>query len=115
MEPRGAGVVAPEPLAGEVPMAVPPVVAVMVTHDPGDWFEDTLQSLADQTYPDLSVLVIDAASAVDPTARIAARLPTAYVRRLDDNPGYSAAANEVLAEQRDAWVVAAEVIEEVGP
>ena len=62
--------------------SAPPVVAVVVTCDPGPWLEDALSALADQDYPNLSVLVIDAASTDDPTARVAAVLPTAYVRRL---------------------------------
>lgn len=74
----------------------PPVVAVMVTCDPGPWLEEALQALADQDYPNLSVLVIDAASAEDPTPRVATVLPSAYVRRLPANPGYAAAANVAL-------------------
>ena len=70
---------------------------MVVTHDPGPWFEEVLAALADQDYPSLSVLVIDAGSDGDPTDRVAAVLPDAYVRRLDDNPGFGAAANEVLA------------------
>ena len=72
---------------------LPPVVLVMVTHDPGDWFEETLHSIAQQDYRELSVLVIDTNSATDPTPRIAEQLPSAFVRRLDDDPGYGAAAN----------------------
>jgi len=94
------GTVAPpveaEPGARRPEGAIPPVVAVVVTHDPGPWFEETLRSFGAQTYKALSVLVIDAASAVDPTPRIAEVLPSAYVRRLDTNPGFGAVANEVL-------------------
>jgi GT2 family glycosyltransferase len=78
------------------PVGVPAVVAVVVTCDAGPWLEESLAALGRQDYPNLSVLVIDAGSAVDPTGRIAAVLPSAYVRRLDDNPGYAAAANDVL-------------------
>jgi GT2 family glycosyltransferase len=74
----------------------PPVVAVVVTHDAGPWLEECLASLGAQDYPNLSVLVVDAASTVDPLPRIAAVLPAAYVRHLDHNPGFGAAANEVL-------------------
>ncbi|MDQ1437918.1 MAG: hypothetical protein QOK43_1547 [Acidimicrobiaceae bacterium] len=74
----------------------PPVVAVVVTHDPGPWLEEALAALADQDYPSLSVLVVDAASAQDPTARVASVIPSAYVRRLPENPGFGPAANEVL-------------------
>jgi len=71
-------------------------VAVVVTCNPGFWLEDTLRSLGDQDYPNLSVLVIDAASTQDPTPRVAAVLPGAYVRRLPGPVGFSRAANEVL-------------------
>ena len=38
--------------------AVPPVVAVVVTCDPGWWLEACLEGLRDQDYPGLSVLVV---------------------------------------------------------
>jgi GT2 family glycosyltransferase len=69
----------------------------MVTSNPGAWFEEALASLGAQTYPNLSVLVVDAASEEDPTPRVARVLPSAYVRRLETNPGFGAAANEVLS------------------
>jgi GT2 family glycosyltransferase len=77
-------------------VGVPAVVAVVVTCDPGPWLEETLAALGAQDYPNLSVLVIDAASAEDPTPRIAATLPSAYVRRLETNAGYAAASNDVI-------------------
>lgn len=77
-------------------LPAPPVVAVVVTSDAGPWLEEALASLAAQDYPALSVLVIDAASREDPTARVAAVLPNAYIRRLATNPGFAAAANSVL-------------------
>jgi GT2 family glycosyltransferase len=75
----------------------PPVVAVVVAHDPGPWFEETLASLASQDYAELSVLVLDAGSAEDLTVRVAAVLPTAYVRRFEENRGYGATVNEVTS------------------
>jgi GT2 family glycosyltransferase len=75
----------------------PPVVAVVVAHDPGPWFEETLASLASQDYAELSVLILDAASEQDLTARVAAVLPTAYVRRFEENPGYGPTVNQVRA------------------
>ena len=74
----------------------PAVVAVVVTHEPGPWFEDSLRALATQDYPDLTVLVIDAGSAQDPTQRVAAACPNGFVRRIEANPGFGAAANEVM-------------------
>ena len=72
----------------------PPVVVVMVAHDPGAWWTDVLASLAMQTYANLSVLVVDTASSRDLSAELARVLPAAHLRRLDADPGYSAAANE---------------------
>ncbi|MGH9094454.1 MAG: glycosyltransferase family 2 protein, partial [Acidimicrobiales bacterium] len=76
--------------------SAPPVVAVVVTCDPGPWFDEALLSLAAQDYPNLSVLVIDSASLVDPTARIAEVLPSAFVQRLDERVGFGRAANAAL-------------------
>ncbi len=76
--------------------APPPVVAVMVTRNPGDWFDSALAALSAQDYDNLSVLVIDAASDDDPTARVAAVAPEAFVRRLSEDPGWARAANEAL-------------------
>jgi GT2 family glycosyltransferase len=73
----------------------PPVVAVVVAHDPGPWFEETLASLASQEYAELSVLVLDAASEQEVAPRVAAVLPNAYVRRFDENRGFGATVNEV--------------------
>ena len=67
----------------------------MVTRNPGPWFDEALASLAAQDYSNLAVLVVDAASDADPTARVASTLPDAYVLRLDENPGFGAAANRV--------------------
>ena len=78
--------------------AAPAVVAVVVTCDPGSWFELVLTSLAGQDYPNLSVLVIDAASHEDPGARVAAVLPGAYVTRLERQVGFGRAANEALKQ-----------------
>jgi GT2 family glycosyltransferase len=74
----------------------PPVVAVIVTSDPGPWFEETLRSFAEQDYPELSVLVLDAGSVEDPTPRVAAELPDAFVRRLPENRGFAASVDAVI-------------------
>lgn len=77
--------------------AQPPVVAVVVTRDPGPWFEAALASLDAQDYEDLSVLVLDAGSRDDVTPRVASVAPNAFVRRLPTDPGYGHALNEVLS------------------
>jgi len=76
--------------------ATPSVLAVVVAHDPGDWFEETLDSLATQDYPNLSVLVIDASGAGDLDSRVHLALPGASVLDAGDTEGFSAAADAVL-------------------
>lgn len=71
----------------------PPVVAVVVTCDPGPWFDEALRALAAQDYPNLRVVVLDAASAVDPSDRVLAALPDASVLHLDRNAGFAASVN----------------------
>ncbi len=84
--------VAPGPQLPEAP----PVVIVLVTHDPGAWFDDTLRSIAAQTYANTSVLVVDAGSVLPLRELIADVLPDAAIRSLDDDPGFGPAANEVI-------------------
>jgi GT2 family glycosyltransferase len=74
----------------------PPVVAVVVTRNPGPFLEAALAALGAQDYPALSVLVVDAGSAHDLTSRVAAALPSAFVRRLGGDPGFGGAANEAI-------------------
>ncbi len=78
--------------------AGPSVLAVVVAHDPGDWFDDVLDALAAQDYPRLGVLVINT-SADDVAARVHAVLPAATVlAATSHDAGYGAAANRVLTE-----------------
>ena len=72
------------------------VVAVIVTRNPGPWFEDTLASLATQDHPNVSILVLDDGSIEPVTSRVAAVVPSAFVRRHDTPIGSGAAANQVL-------------------
>lgn len=74
----------------------PPVVAVVVVHEPGEWFDEVLAALAAQEYPNLRHLFLVAGDTGDVPGRIAALLPSAYVRAVDGNPGYGPAANEVM-------------------
>jgi GT2 family glycosyltransferase len=83
-------------MASEPAPTAPAVVAVIVTCDPGPWFEEVLESFAAQDYPNLSVLVVDSASTVDPTPLVTEVLPGAFVRRLERRTGFGTAANEVL-------------------
>ena len=78
------------------PAVAPAVAAVVVTRDPGPWLEETLEALLAQDYPNLSLLVVDAGSAEDPTGRIVSVAPDAYVRRLDAKVGFGAAVNAAV-------------------
>jgi GT2 family glycosyltransferase len=78
------------------------VVAVVVVHEPGDWFEEMLEACADQDYPNLRFLFLvtepSAHAGTDlgeVAATVEAHLPDAFVRSLGSNPGFAASANEV--------------------
>ncbi|MCY3863069.1 MAG: glycosyltransferase family 2 protein [bacterium] len=71
---------------------------VIVSHDPGLWFDETLESIAAQDLPLVDVTVVDAGSESDSTARVQRFLPQAMVHRLDSNPGFGPAANQVLPD-----------------
>ncbi len=71
------------------------MVAVVVTRDPGPWFEGTLRALAAQDYPQLVVVVV-AAGGADPTERVGRVFPDAFVRVTEEPLAFGAAANQVL-------------------
>lgn len=79
---------------------MPSVVTVMVVHEPGDWFDETLQALADQDYPNLRHLFLVAARSDaeldEISTRIRAVVPGAFVRAAPGNIGFGPVANEVL-------------------
>ena len=84
-----------DPLAAHA--IAPPVVAVMVVHDPGEWFAETLASVAAQDYANIRTLFMlsgDTAAAAD---QIREAIPQAYIRQLEGDPGFGESANEVLA------------------
>ena len=73
----------------------PPVVAVVVARDPGDWFEETLASLANQDYENLKVLVVDAGFE-SVAERVNALIPDSIVLQDQEARGFGVAANRVL-------------------
>ena len=83
-------------------LSAPPVVAVVVARDPGEWFEQCLLALAAQDYPNQSVLVIDRGADPLPPRRVAEVLPEAYLRRPSLRSGFAGAANDVLETVRGA-------------
>ena len=77
------------------------MLAVVVAHRPGEWFEETLESLALQDYESLSVVVVDAAgSGLGP--RVAAVTEGADVIDAAGVSGFSEAANAVLSAEFSA-------------
>jgi GT2 family glycosyltransferase len=74
----------------------PPVVVALVTREAGPWLEECLAGLAAQDYPNLSVLVLATGDSEGTLARVAAVLPSAFVRRLEGDLGFGPAANDVL-------------------
>ncbi|HXY46022.1 MAG TPA: glycosyltransferase [Acidimicrobiales bacterium] len=75
---------------------VPPVVAVVVTAEADTWLEPCLESLGQQDYPSLDVLVIDTGTSDGVTNRVAGVMPSAFVRRRPEAGSFAAAANDVL-------------------
>ena len=69
---------------------------VIVSHDPGLWFDEMLESVAAQDHHVVDVTVVDTGSEADPTARIHRFLPQATVLRLESTTGFASAANRVL-------------------
>ena len=68
----------------------------MVVHEPGPVFDDVLDALSEQDYPNLKTLFLVAGDAQDLPARIREKVPGAFIRAVPGNPGFGAAANEVL-------------------
>ena len=68
----------------------------MVVHEPGEWFDDVLDALGAQDYPNLSLLFLVTGEVDDVPSRIRRRLPAAHVRAVAGNPGFGPAANQSL-------------------
>ncbi len=68
----------------------------MVVHRPGDWFDEVLDALSGQDYTNLKLLFLVVDDPGDVPARIRDRVPHAFVRAVEGNPGFGTAANEVL-------------------
>ncbi len=79
------------------PIDAPPVVAAMVVHEPGPWFDEVIAALAVQDYPNLQTLFFLTNACSDELGlTIRAALPQAVVRSVQGNPGFGPVANEVM-------------------
>src|ERR1039457_4250778 len=75
----------------------PPVVAVVVvTGEVGASLEECVESLANQDYPSLDALVVDAGPGESLARRVAAATPGAFVRRREPGGSFASAANDAL-------------------
>ncbi|MEP7113441.1 MAG: glycosyltransferase [Ilumatobacteraceae bacterium] len=74
----------------------PPVVAVMVVFNPGEWFDEVLDGLADQDYANLKSLFLIVGEPGNAPDRVRQRVPNSFVRAVGNATGYGAVANEVL-------------------
>jgi GT2 family glycosyltransferase len=68
----------------------------MVVHDPGEWFDDVLDGLAEQDYGNLKSLFLIVGEPGDVPAQVKERVPNAFVRAVGSSTGYGEVANEVL-------------------
>lgn len=83
------------------PRPRPSVLAVVVAHEPGEWFDDCVASLAAQTYERLGVLfVLTGNSATYPALEVTINdhLDVAQVVHAPDTKGYGDAVSKGLAE-----------------
>ncbi len=91
---------APSPAEEAPPGAVtaPRVELVIVAHEPGAWFEETLSAAAAQDYPRLDMTVLAAGGEATTRAMVAASLPATQIRVIDPDQGFGRSANSVLDE-----------------
>jgi GT2 family glycosyltransferase len=82
--------------APETRAATPSVTALVVAHEPGEWFEETIESLFTQDYPRLDIMVIDAAGEPDLAERLRKIAPGATLLDASDTTGFAAAANTAM-------------------
>ena len=85
--------------------SAPPVVTAMVVHQPGPWFDEVLQSLANQDYSAVSHVFFLTSQVVNQNAdtsasqllmkKIQTVLPESIVRTVEGNPGFGVLINEI--------------------
>lgn len=81
---------------------VPRVVAIVVVHNPGTWFRETLESLRDSDYPNFSTVFVDTSTADGVSALISEILPQAQIIREEASCGFAAACNIGARHSEDA-------------
>lgn len=69
---------------------IPKVQLVLVTHDPGEWFEEVLQGIAAQDYKSLDVTVVDTTRRAAIEEKVKSILPNSEILHVKRAPGFSA-------------------------
>lgn len=78
-------------------LAWPSVVCVMVASDPLDFFEQSIQSVVNSDYPDLTTLVLDLSSNEEELKeRLAQIAPSAFIRKFEEKRNFASAINEAV-------------------
>ncbi len=80
-------------------VTAPRAEIVVVAHEPGPWFEETLASIAAQDYPRVGVTVLLGGADEGLEEEITAAVPGVGVRRIDPGFGYGRSANEMLDDE----------------
>ena len=83
---------------------VPKVQLVLVTHNPGEWFEEVLLGIAEQDYASLEVTVVDTTRRALIEEKVKSLLPQSRVLHLKRSPGFSALTPKNLnASEKDLF------------
>lgn len=83
---------------------VPKVQLVLVTHNPGEWFEEVLLGIAEQDYASLEVTVVDTTRRAVIEEKVKSLLPQSRVLHLKRSPGFSALTPKNLnASEKDLF------------
>ena len=84
--------------AEDRPTVASPVVAVMVVHEPGDWFAEVMAAFAAQEYPDLRLVAfLTGGTSTAVRDLIREHVPSAIVRHVEGNPGFGPVVNQALS------------------
>ena len=83
----------------------PTVSVVVLSHDRPEYLPRLLDSILNQTYKALEVLVVDNRSArSEEIARLLGRYPSVRLVRNEGNPGYTGGMNRGIAEARGEYI-----------
>ncbi len=88
---------------------MPSVHVVLVSHEPGLWLEEVLESVAAQDLVPAAVTVVDADNESNLADRVQSVLPQAEVRQMDSATGFGQAVNSAILGPASANKTAAEI------